>query len=720
MATEDAANLNSALFGSDAREGVVGCDASDVVARVYRRAGDELLTETVEWRPWLASSARQSFPNAREVRLEGEGYCWHSTFDSVAAFHEAREALRQRREDVVAPGSLDRQFLMQTGITFFKGMAFDDARRMQVDIETNTLSSANPDALILMVAVSDNRGFREAVSGSEAEILSRLNGIIIERDPDVIEGHNIFGFDLPYLAARSQACGVPMNWGRDGSAPRAGSRRNLPFGGITRPFTPIYIQGRSVIDTLFGVQRYDVGRGEFTSHGLKEVAAQLGLSGPDRVYVDRRRMDRLWKEDPGLVRAYALDDVRETGELARIVMPADFFVSQMAPDSYQANACSGTGEKINLLLMREYLRRGHAIPKASPPRAVAGGYTEVRRTGLIERVVKCDVESLYPSLMLSRGIAPASDSLGVFLPLLKELTARRLEAKARKNESSGTERATWDGLQASSKILINSFYGYLGASFYFNDPDAAERVTAGGQEIVLRIVSELERTGSAVVEVDTDGVYFQPPESVQTPEEEERYVESISAAMPEGIHIAHDGRWKVMLSLRVKNYILVGYEGQRIYRGAALRSRADEPFGHAFIGKAVDLIIEGRTGEIRDLYLGLMKDIDQGRLKVEEFSRRTRVTAKSLEGRSLQRAAAALSSVEQGDYVKLYRRGDGTLALMEDYAGDEDREHLKDKLYKFALRLSPLIGESFEQLCPNPRGRVRKELAGQQSLDLFG
>lgn len=152
-----------------------------------------------------------------------------------------------------------------------------------------------------------------------------------------------------------------------------------------------------------------------------------------------------------------------------------------------------------------------------------------------------------------------------------------------------------------------------------------------------------------------------------------------------------------MLSLRVKNYILAGYEGQRIYRGAALRSRADEPFGHAFIGKAVDLIIEGRAGEIRDLYLGLMKDINQGRLKVEEFSRRTRVTAKSLEGRSLQRAAGMLSSVELGDYVKLYRRGDGTLAL----------------------RLSPLIGVRFEQLCPNPWSRVRKELAGQQSLDLF-
>lgn len=708
-----------ALFGSDPREGVTGCDCTRIPAVIYRRVGDDLLVEEVAWRPWLLSRERLELPGADERRLEGDGYCVLYTFPSLDRYQRAREDLRESQAEVIAFGAFERQFLVQTGITFFKGMAFDDPRRMQIDIETNTLGAMNEGARVLLVAVTDNRGFSEAVSGDERDILARVNDIIRERDPDIIEGHNIFGFDLPYLAARAAACQTQLSWGRNGSALRFGSRRSLPFGGITRPFVPGIIEGRSVIDTLFGVQRYDVGRGEFSSHGLKEVAAQLGLSGPDRVYLDRKRMDRLWEEDPGLVRAYALDDVRETGELAKVVMPADFFLSQMVPGGYQANATGGTGEKINLLLVREYLRQENAVPAPQPVRAVAGGYTEIRRTGVIERVVKCDVESLYPSLMLSRGIAPASDTLGVFLPLLKELTARRLKAKANRQTATGAERTTWDGLQASYKILVNSFYGYLGTGLYFNDPDAAARVTSAGQETVLAIVGELERTGSSVIEVDTDGVYFQPPEDVRTEEQEGEYVERISATMPEGIHLAHDGRWSAMVSLRVKNYILIGYDGRRTYRGGALRSRADEPFGHDFIGRAVDLIVAGQTADVRALYMDAMRDIDQGRLSVSQFCRRQRVTAKSLEGRSLQRAAAALANHEPGDYVKLYRRNDGTLAPIDDYAGDEDREHLKDKLYRFALRLSPLLGSDFDQICPNPRGSAKKEIAGQQSLDLF-
>src|SRR4029079_851816 len=132
---------------------------------------------------------------------------------------------------------------------------------------------------------------------------------------------------------------------------------------------------------------------------------------------------------------------------------------------------------------------------------------------------------LYPSIMLHYGIHPRGDHLGVFLPMLRQLTARRLEAKA-KARAGGPERPYWDGLQASFKILINSFYGYLGApSFLFNDYEAATRVTTTGQELVKRVAEELERTGSRLIEIDTDGVYFVPPSGVETEEEEVRYVE---------------------------------------------------------------------------------------------------------------------------------------------------------------------------------------------------
>jgi DNA polymerase I len=76
---------------------------------------------------------------------------------------------------------------------------------------------------------------------------------------------------------------------------------------------------------------------------------------------------------------------------------------------------------------------------------------------------------------------------------------------------------------------VNSYYGYLGAPFHFNDYDAAEQVTLTGQELVKRIADEIEKQGGMVVEIDTDGVYFQPPPEVQTEADEIAFVERVGA-----------------------------------------------------------------------------------------------------------------------------------------------------------------------------------------------
>ena len=57
-------------------------------------------------------------------------------------------------------------------------------------------------------------------SCSERAMLAELVRLIRERDPDVIEGHNIYAFDLAYLMARCERYGVPFAIGRDGSVPR--------------------------------------------------------------------------------------------------------------------------------------------------------------------------------------------------------------------------------------------------------------------------------------------------------------------------------------------------------------------------------------------------------------------------------------------------------------------------------------------------------------------
>src|SRR5260370_38861671 len=71
------------------------------------------------------------------------------------------------------------------------------------------------------------------------------------------------------------------------------------------------------------------------------------------------------------------------------------------------------------------------------------------------------------------------------------------------------------GLQNTFKILLNSFYGYLGfAQGHFADFDAAARVTQIGRDLLKKMIEWLKARGAQVIGVGTDGIYFVPPGSV--------------------------------------------------------------------------------------------------------------------------------------------------------------------------------------------------------------
>ena len=713
----------STLFGHDPTARIVAVEPSERSLIVWRREeGDRLERVEEVISPWLLTTRPDSRLGGGFRALEDGEFRFLYEFPTWGDFQSALSYVRESHVEHLAYASAVKQALVRTGKTHFKGMTMADVLRMQVDIETETLSAESAASRILIIAVADNRGRLETITGDESDMLRRFVALVREIDPDILEGHNIYGFDLPYLLARADALGIPLGIGRDGSTPRMGRQRNFAIGGISRPFAPIYIYGRHVLDTFLAVQRFDWARGALSSYGLKHVAQVFGISEADRVEMPRDQIGEIFRSDPERVLTYCCHDVKETAKLAEIVAPTEFYMAQMVPDSYGASALAGQGEKINSILVRAYLAQGKGIPRPKPPRPYPGGYTEIRLTGVIDRVVKADVESLYPSIMLAERIKPESDTLDVFLPALAELTERRLDAKARARTGSGPEQQYWDGLQSSFKVLINSFYGYLGAgSFHFNDYEAAERVTVRGQELVKQIADRLEATGSRVIEIDTDGVYFVPPESVQGEESERAYVTEIASTLPDGIRLAFDGRYRSMVSLKTKNYVLWDYDGGKRFTGASLRSRADERFGREFITQAVDLLLEKRTEEIGELYKQTIEDLLEDRIPIQKLARRERVTDKTFTSASKTRSADVAMGIAIGEYVTVYERKNGQLGLLADYEAngrDHRIEYYADKLHKFASRLREAFESDFDRLVPRPSADGSLPPV-QETLDLF-
>jgi DNA polymerase I len=723
----DKSLLDAALNGLDTTPRLVAVETQkDTATLISRHRDGSIAMETVPFIPWLIQRDERFLPDGEEIQLEGEGYSRLVRFPHWRAYLDARQILRDERRDFLQYGSPQKQFLLGTGRTLFKGMAFTEVRRMQIDIETTTFTPTEPGAHIFLIACSDNFGNEELLFGEEREMLWALNHLVTEWDPDIIEGHNIYGFDLPWIRARAKALQIALPWGRDSSEMGIGMERNCAMGANTRPFVPHFIWGRHVLDTLFQTQRFDVARGEISSYNLKECARTYHIAEPDRVYIPHDEIASLWRTDPERVKAYTLGDVRETRRLAEIVTPTEFYSTQMVPDVFQSVAVTGSGEKINSVFVRAYLQAGHAITRQQPSQPYGGGYTEMRLAGLLRGIVKADVESLYPSIMLNYNVSSSSDTLGLFLPLLKELTRRRLMAKRKAKEYESTQNqiasAYWDGLQGSYKLLINSFYGYLGAPFYFNDYTAAAKVTEIGQVIVKQIAEELETRGATVIEIDTDGVYFQPPAGISGLDVEEAFIGEIGATLPEGIRLAFDGRYEVMLSLKAKNYVLVSYEGKKTFKGSSLRSRADEKFGKKFLYEAVDFLLADDRAGLSARYKELLEAIENRTLGIEQISRRERVTDKTFTSDAKKRNAEAMVGLTVGDYAIIYQReGDKALVTADNYNQDEDIEYYQTKLYKFASRLEAAIGEDFEKLCPKPLVGAKRKAAedAKQQMSLF-
>jgi DNA polymerase I len=716
------------LYGPDPTPRIV---AADFVAgnkiRIYTRqqSGE---TEAVEesFSPWLLAALDTPWQSGRyEVAIrefEGENPLrYFVSFDDWYAHNDAVREARDSGETFFRLNSPVEQHLMTTGKSLFKEMVFDDLRRLQIDIETTGFEPNLPQSQIIVVAIRTSAGHEEIIQlcESEAELIKHVNERIKFHDPDVIEGHNIFNFDIPFLATRASRLGLQLDWGRDGSNIWIGNtQQRFKVGPLTLPFTPCSITGRHIVDTYQQIQRYDAG-GKLTSYGLKNAVEALGMTRPDREFISGDEIKHVWNTDPDRVIRYALDDVRDVNLLSELALPTEFYQTQLLPRSLQSVAIGGPGEKINDLMVRAYVLQSESIPLASESRDYPGGHAELIEVGMFKPVVKCDVESLYPSIMLTEEIAPKTDSLGAYLPMLKDLTERRLHSKSMAQRTRGSEQAVWDGLQSSFKVLINSFYGYLGyGRGFFNDFDAAERVTRSGHRIIKQTVDSLRATDARPIEVDTDGVYFVPPSNIATEEEEKSYVESIGKKLPTGIRLTHDGRYQAMLSVRLKNYGLLTYDNRIILRGSALRNRRMERCLRTFLHDATLAFLSDDRDRARQLYFDLADRIQRRALPISEFSQWAMLHHDTLQAQPrLKRLADRLPNhVRSGERVEIYEKENGELGFVDEYEGDENSTYLLRRLHDTAARFEALFatGTEFNAFFPKLTPRTDLHAARNQ------
>jgi DNA polymerase I len=708
---------NTLLFGADPTPRIVAIELGETgTVRVYRREkSGATVVDTEPFHPFVWADgdvADLGLENAQRL-AGGLKYSWLVTVDSWKELIALRNGLKNAGRSFFALSDPVQHYLTATGRTLFKQLPLEELRRMQLEVLSPSGESDLAEASqnhIASIALTDNIGWEELIvvdpanpEESERAALQRLTQIIKDRDPDVIEGHDLFRFDLPYLVARARKAKVKLDWGRSGGFLRSRPSR-LQIAEKTIDYPKFAVDGRHFVDTFLLAQFYDVGMRTLTGFERIDVAQHFGFcDSADVASLTGKELQREYESNSERFRKRALCAVRETGAVAELLSPSYFIQAQIFPYNYQDVIVRGNATRINALFLREYLRQRHSIPELPMTRSFEGGFTAIYFAGIARNVWHCDIASLYPSVMLQFDCFPVTDQLQIFRHLLTDLRTFRLEAKAdmRAAEKANEKRSArhLHALQNTFKILINSFYGYLGfAQGHFADFDAAARVTQIGRDLLQKMIAWLNERGAQVIEVDTDGIYFVPPADVAgvvdpggadvarvadpggagpnraqgqpgsaTPATTspattiERLRAGLAEILPPGIEVEFDEQFDAMFSYKAKNYALLTRDGDVIIKGGALKSRGLEKFQRVFLEEMIKLLMEGKSEAISQLRDEFEKQIRDRQMPIDMLMK-TDTLQDSLDkyrakiaGSARNRAAAYELAVASG---RAYRPGD--------------------------------------------------------------
>ena len=601
---------NTMLFGGDPTPRIVAIELGETgTVIVYRREKDGSTIADVEpFHPFVWADSDVVDLGIETEKLRGDlKYGWLITVDSWKELIALRNGLKNSRRDFFAFTDPVQHYLTATGRTLFKDLPFEELKRMQIEVlSVAGIDEPGDKEHVMSIALSDNTGWEELlivdpkdIEQSELGALKRLTSLVKERDPDVIEGHNLFRFDLPYLVARSKKGKTKLDWGRSDGFLRSRPSR-LQIAEKTIDYPKFTVGGRHFVDTFLLAQFYDVGMRSLAGFERTDVAGHFDLCDNDEISaLTGKELQRAYMDDTDTFHRRALCGVRETRALSDLLSPSYFIQAQIFPYNYQDVIVRGNATRINALFLREYFRQRHSIPELPMARAFEGGYTDIFFTGVARNVWHCDITSLYPSVILQFDCFPATDQLQIFRHLITDVRAFRLEAKAEmRAEKDPARQHHLQALQNTFKILLNSFYGYLGfAQGHFADFDAAARVTQIGRDLLKKMIDWLGEHGAQVIEVDTDGIYFVPPVKVAIDE----LRDDLAKKLPEGIEVEFDEQLEAMFSYKAKNYALLTKDGDVIIKGGALKSRGLEKFQRVFLEEMIKLIMQGKPEAIVDL-----------------------------------------------------------------------------------------------------------------------
>ncbi|XP_059380720.1 DNA polymerase alpha catalytic subunit [Carassius carassius] len=461
-------------------------------------------------------------------------------------------------------------------------------------------------------AVRKKNGIVE-IAGTERTLLGFFLAKMHKIDPDVIVGHDIFGFDLEVLLQRINVCKVP-HWSKIGRLRRA----NMPkLGGRSGFAEKSATCGRLVCDVEISAKELI----RCKSYHLTELAAQILKT--ERVVVPPENIRNFYSDSPHLL--YLLELTWMDAKLILQIMcelnvlPLALQITNIAGNVMSRTLMGGRSERNEYLLLHAFHEKNFIVPdkqffkkpqqdmgededidsgkgksnKTRKKAAYAGGLVLDPKVGFYDKfILLLDFNSLYPSIIqefnicfttVERGATNArkkteedddeipelpdqSLEMGILPKEIRKLVERRRQVKLlmKQADLNPDVYLQYDIRQKALKLTANSMYGCLGFSFsrFYAKPLAA-LVTHKGREILMHTKELVQRMNLEVIYGDTDSIMI----NTNSTNLEEVFklgnkVKSEVNKLYKLLEIDIDGVFKSLLLLKKKKYAALMVEPQ--------------------------------------------------------------------------------------------------------------------------------------------------------------
>lgn len=697
--------------------GVVAIEPAGPFMRLFIRNAAGLVQEDFPFHPFLLAMqpvdpARLPVPcDCLPLHGPGEyGYLlrcqsWHD-----CCLLQSHLALVDKNHPTLFIPDACRQFLLTSGVTFFKELSGDTIAVTLLATET----LQNAEGTIFRIALADRLHGEVMLSTAdmpEKMLFERLSTLMCEQDPDLLAGFEL-SKQLPELIRRAKNAGARLCWGRNGSVPRL-YEPEAARGGSGDHDIRCHVFGRSIIDLSHLVRR------------LHQAQPTGGYAEPLRTVLHPDAA----AAGPGLTDA--LLRVRTDAGLCRLLLPSLLHLAAIAPFPPQSSIRRDAPSLLGSLMLGTYLRQGHALPAVQ--RSTMSGRDQhgnrPLRQGVYGPVAHCELRALFPSILLAYRLAPRNDRLGVFLELLQRLTVLKKEARLEAEAAVSAEQFTAaDSRRGMLAGLAGACNGLLWSSrFPFADHQTAVEAERLARVLTNDLVSWLREQGAEPLELDRDGIYFVPPPDHDGAAVVARLMERLSGILPGEMTISCDAGYRSMLCYKAGNFALLGHDGRLYLHGSSMKAGNLEPFLRGFLHNALRLLLEGAASRVPYLYEEQVRQLAGQRIAVGQLARTVTVPVSPEQyRRELQSGARphnaacelALRSgvkLHAGEQISYYVAGSGrNIAVHEQcrLVSQFDPRHpdinipwYAEKLHHLYQRLSPFIPDSAGLFCiDSPQG----------------